>query len=372
MIDQPSLLKSVIKKGVAGAVVGAILIGVGKALAFPPVFQTMFFIYAMLGAAVFILLDAPAMNPIRGIRAAAVLVAFYVVISAAYIGGASLLPQYDPEDEKGKIEKLLKVKREKAEHDLKSLDELIQRAAALDTKVQALSARLKEVAPDSTLSLGPAADAVKPAPGGMSLLARGMEVYELHECYNCHKIGGKGSVKKRGPVLDNIGNLLTIDDIKKKIFDASYLYAEGFEKEHKKGQMPDKYKELMTEEELNALAAYLSTLKNPAVDTPKPVFVKTKMEHGFIVYGYLRDGRGNPVPGLEVQAKPMKEDVRTATAKTNLEGYYEIFLHLHNEDSGTKITVSAKGVQKDIVATYDPNDKVTKRQAAVDLSVPAG
>ena len=72
----------------------------------------------------------------------------------------------------------------------------------------------------------------------MSLLARGMEVYELHECYNCHKIGGKGGAKKRGPELDNVGNLLTIDDIKKKIVDPTYLYAEGFEKEHKKGVMP--------------------------------------------------------------------------------------------------------------------------------------
>ncbi|MGH7253962.1 MAG: hypothetical protein ACREIE_09220, partial [Nitrospiraceae bacterium] len=174
-------------------------------------------------------------------------------------------------------------------------------------------------------------------------------------------------VKKRGPVLDNIGNLLTIEDFKKKIFDPTYLYAEGFEKEHKKGVMPDKYKDLMTEEELNALAAYLSTLKNPAVDTPRPVFVKTKVEHGFIVYGYVRDGSGKPVPGVEVQAKPMKQDAHAGSVKTNQEGYYEIFLHLHNEDSGTRISVSAKGAQRELVANYDPNDKVTKRQASVDL-----
>lgn len=367
MLDQPIFLKSVMKKMLAGAVVGAVLVGVGKMLEFPPVFQVMFFIYAMLGAAVFILLDAPAIAPIGGLKAVAALIVFYVVISAAYIGGASFLPQYDPEDEKGKIDKLLKAKREKAEQELKSLDDLLRRADALDAKVQALSARLHEVAPASIPGL--ITDAIKPVSGGMSLIARGMEVYDLHECYNCHKIGGKGSVKKRGPVLDNIGNLLTIEDIKKKIFDPTYLYAEGFEKEHKKGQMPGKYKELMTEEELEALGAYLSTLKNPAVETPRPVFVKTKVEHGFIVYGYVRDSSGKPVPGLEVQAKPSKEHAHAGSVKTNPEGYYEIFLHLHNEDSGTKITVSAKGVQKDIVATYDPADKVTKRQAAVDLSI---
>lgn len=365
MVQQRSLTTYILIKVVVGLIGGMILVAAAWALEFPPVFQVMFFIYAMLGTAVFILLDAPAMKPMAGVKAVVALGIFYIAVSAVYILGASSLPQYDPEDEKGKIEKLLKVKREKAEQEPKHLDELMKQAAALETRVQSLSARLALLAP------APAAPAEgpKPSAGGMSLLARGREVYDLHECYNCHKIGGKGSVKKRGPVLDNIGNLLTIEDFKKKVFDPTYLYAEGFEKEHKKGVMPRKYQELMSEEELGALAAYLSTLKNPAVETPKPVFVKTKVEHGFIVYGYVRDAGGKPVPGVEVQAKPLKEQAHAENGKTNPEGYYEIFLHLHNEDTGTKITVSAKGTQKDVVANYDPNDKITKRQAAVDLSV---
>jgi len=357
--------RSLMKKALLGAIVGATLIGVAKALAFPPVFQRMFFIYAMLGVVVFVLLDAPALKPLSGMDALVALVVFYALLSAVYIGGASLLPQYDPGDEKGKIDKLLKAKREKAGHELQNLDALMQHAVALERKTQELAARLNRLAPASTPEAAPS----KPPAGGMSLVARGMEVYELHECYNCHKIGGKGSVKKRGPVLDNIGNLLTIEDFKKKIFDPAYLYAEGFEKEHKKGVMPDKYKDLMSEEELDALAAYLSTLKNPSVETPKPVFVKTKVEHGFIVYGYVRDRSGKPIPGVEVQAKPIKADAHAASTKTNQQGYYEIFLHLHNDDSGTKITVSTGAAQKVVVATYDPSDKVTKRQAAVDLIV---
>ncbi len=336
-------------------------------LDFPRVFQTMFVLYAALGLVIFLLLDAPSLPRLSGWGAGVALVGFYAVVSAAYILGATALPQYDPENEKEKIEKLLKAKREKAAQGSKNLDELMKQASELEAKVETLTARLSRVAPAA--SLVPEARPSRPAQGAVSLVAQGMEVYELHECYNCHKIGGKGSVKKRGPVLDNVGNLLTIEDIKKKIFDPTYLYAEGFEKEHKKGQMPDKYRELMTEEELNALAAYMSTLKNPAVETPKPVFVKTKVEHGFIVYGYVRDARGNPIPNAEVQAKPLKKDAHVGSQKTNQEGYYEIFLHLHNEDSGTKIVVSAGSAQKEIVATYDPNDKVTKRQASVDLSV---
>ncbi|MER3425378.1 MAG: hypothetical protein C4293_21235 [Nitrospiraceae bacterium] len=355
------------------AAILAVLIWIGSSLlGFPLVFQIMFIIYVGLGLLIFLLLDAPALPQLSGFKAVVALLGFYVVISGAYILGASALPQFDPEDEKGKIDKLLKAKRERAGQEFASPGELVKKATELEAKVESLMARLNRLAPPGG---APAAvtEAPKPTVGqdSASLIARGMEVYELHECYNCHKIGGKGSVKKRGPILDNVGNLLTIEDIKKKIFDPTYLYAEGFEKEHKKGVMPDKYKELMSEEELNALAAYLSTLKNPEIETPRPIFVKTKVEHGFIVYGYVRDSSGKPIAGVEVQAKPLKDHAHASSVKTNEQGYYEIFLHLHNEDAGTKIAVSAKGVQKEIVANYDPNDKVTKRQASVDLSVPA-
>jgi len=362
-------------KGVLIKIVVAAVIAVGAwfgsaALGFPHVFQVMFALYAALGLAVFLLLDAPPLPRLSGVTAAVTLIAFYLVLSAVYIFGAAALPQYDPDDEKGKIDKLLKAKREKAEQEHGQTDQLVRTARELDSKIESLSQRLARFAPAS-----PAEATASPMPAassGQTLLARGMEVYELHECYNCHKIGGKGSVKKRGPVLDNIGSYLTKDDVKKKVFDPTYLYAEGFEKEHKKGVMPDKYKELMTDEEVDALAAYLTTLKNPSVETPKPVFVKTKVEHGFTVFGYVRDAAGKPIAGIDVQAKPAGEHAHGAVGKTNAEGYYEIFLHMHNENAGQKVTVSAKNVQKDFVANYDPNDKVTKRQAAIDLTVPAG
>src|SRR2546426_10680279 len=123
----------------------------------------------------------------------------------------------------------------------------------------------------------------------------------------------------------------------------------------------------MPAEALNALAAYVATLKNPAVQPPKPICVKPKVEHGFTVYGYVRDKSGKPVPDLPVTAQPLKEGREGHTVKTNKEGYYEIFLHIHNEDVGIKIAVSANNVKKEITANYNPEDKVTKRQAAVEL-----
>ena len=363
-------MKRMAWKLIAGVVIAAGLWAGSGVLGFPLVFQVMFVLYAALGLAIFLLLDAPSLPGFSGRSAVAGLIVFYVVISGVFVLGATALPQYDPDDEKTKSEKLLKARREKAAQEHGQLDELIQNAKRLEARVESLSARLNRLAPARSAEADQAARPVA-LPGAGSFVARGMEVYELHECYNCHKIGGKGSVKKRGPELDNIGAVLTKEDIKKKIFDPTYLYAEGFEKEHKKGVMPDKYKELMSEEELDALGAYLSTLKNGTVQTPRPVFVKTKVEHGFTVYGYVRDASGKPLAGVEVQAQPLKDHGHATKAKTNPEGYYEVFLHLHNEDTGTKVRVTAQGASKELVAQYDLNDKVTKRQASVDLQVPA-
>ncbi len=350
---------------IAAALIPIVWFGTA-AMHFPPIFQKMFVLYVLLGLTVFLLLDAPPFPNLTGWRAVAALIIFYVVLSAVYIGGASFLPQYDPTVEKGKIDKIVKPKLETPEARRARLEEMIKKSEELQAKTGAILAELEKLAPSAPAG-GPVAGAQTISAGSGDIIARGMEVYDLHECYNCHKIGGKGSVKKRGPVLDNIGNLLTQEDFKKKIFDPTYLYAEGFEKEHKKKQMPDKYKELMSDEEVTALAAYLATLKNPAVETPKPIFVKSKVDHGFIVYGYVRDKAGKPIPDLPIIAQPLKEGREGHGGKTNKEGYYEIFLHIHNEDAGTRIVVSAKDVKKEIVATYNPEDKVTKRQAAVDL-----
>jgi mono/diheme cytochrome c family protein len=336
------------------------------AMHFPPVFQIMFVIYVLLGLVVFLLLDAPPVQKVGGWKAVIALLVFYAVISAAYVLGASILPQYNPAVEKEKIDKIVKPKMETPEQRHARLEALLKKTEELQTKTDTLLTALNRFSPPQTATV-PSAASAPAASGSVDIIARGMEVYDLHECYNCHKIGGKGSVKKRGPVLDNIGSYLTPDDIKKKVFDPGYLYADGFEKEHKKKQMPDKYKELMTDEEVNALAAYLATLKNGSSDTPKPIFVKSNVSHGFIVYGNVKDKSGKPLPGVTVTAKPLKPGREAHEATTNKEGYYEIFLHIHNEDVGTKIEVSAKDAKKEITANYNPEDKVTKRQAAVDL-----
>ncbi len=148
--------------------------------------------------------------------------------------------------------------------------------------------------PTPTSTLGQAQDTV-PAPvttlpvtptptpqagGGISaeLIQRGQQAYRDWECFNCHVINGEGGVKRRGPELDNIGNLLSPDAIRAEILNPSFSLAAGFEEEYNKVTMPNDYGRRMSEEEINALVAYLSTLQDESVQTPKPLFPGTAKE----------------------------------------------------------------------------------------------
>ena len=267
---EQSLMRNVTKKGIVGVIVGIVLVAVAKATHFPFVFQIMFFIYAMLGAGVFILLDAPSLNRLEGVKAIIGLVLFYLVLSGVYIGGATSLPQYDPEVEKGKIEKLLKARRARTQQG--KAEELIARAKALNERAVSIEQQLKALGGGVQVVEEAAATPTASAAAG-DLVALGREQWELQECYNCHKLFGKGG-KKRGPELDNIGNLMTPEGLREKILDPKSWKAEGFDKQYKKGKMPDKYKDLMFDEEIDALVAFLSTLKDPSVNTPKPIKMK--------------------------------------------------------------------------------------------------
>ena len=260
---------NVIKKLAIGLVVGGALVGITKALEFPFIFQMMFFGYAMLGAAVFMLLDAPALTTMSGVKSVIALVAFYIVLCTVYIAGASLWPQYDPEDEKGKIAKILGPKFAATQQG--KAEELIARAKALDEQVKALEVRLKALGGDQATKEQPAgAPAATASVATGDFMKQGEEQWQLQECYNCHKLKGEGG-KKRGPELDNIGTYLTVDEIKQKILDPKSFMAEGFEKEWEKGKMPDKYKDLMEQNDVVALASWLGTFKNTSVNTPKPI-----------------------------------------------------------------------------------------------------
>lgn len=265
------LIKRLLVGGIAAVV---LFVAARFVFHFPPVFQVMFVLYAALGTLVFILLDAPALPTFSGVKAVVALVAFYAVISGTFIAGANFLPQYDPQVEKGKIDKIVKPKL--AATDKGKVDELLKRSEELNAQSQAILKRLEALGGEDAKKIeaslgGGAGPAAAPAAAGGNLIALGKEQYDLQECYNCHKVGGKGSVKKRGPILDNIGSLMKPEEMKEKLMNPRSWMADGFEKEYNKKLMPGKYKELMSEQEIDALVAYLSSLKDASVQTPKPI-----------------------------------------------------------------------------------------------------
>jgi len=55
------------------------------------------------------------------------------------------------------------------------------------------------------------------------------------------------------------------------------------------------------------------------------------------------------------------------TVFTDERGYYEVLLHLHNNNQGDEIQITAGTVVKSIKATFNPEDKHTERKSEVNL-----
>lgn len=267
---------NILKKLGIGLAVGGVLVGIARSQEVPADFQLLFFVISVIGAIVFILLDAQPIGTMSGGKSLAAVVAFWIFLITVCVAGASLLPQFDPEDEKAKIGKLLDKERKQSAQG--KTEELIARAKALDEQLKALEERLKGVGGAqvaTATSSPPAGDKPSAAVGGGGgasgdVMKVGEEQWQLQECYNCHKLRGEGG-KKRGPELDNIGSLMTVEEIQQKIADPKSFMAEGYEKEWQKGIMPNKFKDLMDPKEMLALATWLSSFKNTSVNTPKPI-----------------------------------------------------------------------------------------------------
>jgi mono/diheme cytochrome c family protein len=83
--------------------------------------------------------------------------------------------------------------------------------------------------------------------------ARGEKVYADQKCSLCHSIGGKGNAK--GP-LDDVGSKLSADEIRAWITDAKGMTAKT-----KSTRKPEMKSYTLPKEDVDALVAYLSTLK---------------------------------------------------------------------------------------------------------------
>ena len=256
--------------------IGTVLVGAGLffgagAAGFPFVYQCTFSGYALLGFIVYVVLDAPPMKPLSGWAAGLAIAVFYLILSVGFIVLGNVLPQFETEKEIAGIAR--KTKKYFKEIETAKDESLMATARELGEKADKILARLNEIETGSAVSLpeveldfGGAIDIESVA----DPIERGRLVYLDHECGNCHQLGSRRA-KKRGPKLDNIGNLMTKAQMKEKVFDPKSSTTEGFEK-RKKDKMPDKYPDVMSEDELEWLSLYMMTLKDESVETPKPIY----------------------------------------------------------------------------------------------------
>jgi mono/diheme cytochrome c family protein len=85
-------------------------------------------------------------------------------------------------------------------------------------------------------------------------IALGMKVYEQQKCSMCHSIGDKGN--KKGP-LDDVGSKLSADEIRQWMVNPK----EMTEKTKSERKPPMKAYPDLKKEELDALVAYMQSLK---------------------------------------------------------------------------------------------------------------
>lgn len=102
----------------------------------------------------------------------------------------------------------------------------------------------------------------------------------------------------------------------------------------------------------------------------EPVWATHDTQHRYTVFGYVRDEQGKPLPDVKVTVDEVPLN-QTGSALTDGDGYYEVLLHLHNENLGDQILIKAQDQEKRTKVSLDPQDHTTERRAEIDFGPPA-
>ena len=101
---------------------------------------------------------------------------------------------------------------------------------------------------------------------------------------------------------------------------------------------------------------------------PPAVFAEHEADHRFFVSGYVRDAAGNPLHETAVSVEHKGGQKKTAT--TNRRGYYEVMFHLHNDNLGDEMVVTAGSEVKKVTMAFDPGDHFSERRGEVSFGAP--
>jgi len=194
-------------------ILAGILWFLGGKFGFPIWWQIEFVAFAVVALAFFMLLDAKTLKPEKSTFSWVFrLLTTYALASGLFIVITAQLPQFDPQVEVDKLNRP-------------------------PVKLSGLA--------------------------GPEVIAAGREVFENNKCFNCHKVFWEGN-SDRGPNLGTrqIG-LYSEDYIRGQITNPRNDQSPGFEDKKSKKAMPTYYEEDLSEDEIDAVVAYLKTLRDP-------------------------------------------------------------------------------------------------------------
>ena len=90
-----------------------------------------------------------------------------------------------------------------------------------------------------------------------------------------------------------------------------------------------------------------------------PVYAEHEVDHRYEVEGYILDGSGEPVAATSVTIRIQNDII--GSAETAGDGYYSIRAHLHDENLGQQLTITAGGQKFQTRVTFRRGDTSTQR-----------
>ena len=100
--------------------------------------------------------------------------------------------------------------------------------------------------------------------------------------------------------------------------------------------------------------------------TAGAVWATHEADHRFTIEGFVCEVDGTAAEKAEVVVKNTRVNVGQ-TVETDERGYYKATLHLHNDNRGDPILVTARREEQRIKVQFDPNDLESERKARVDF-----
>ena len=97
-----------------------------------------------------------------------------------------------------------------------------------------------------------------------------------------------------------------------------------------------------------------------------PAAADHEVFYRYVVLGYVKDARGKPVAGREVELVRQKTGL-SYLADTDHTGFFVIVAQLGDESAGEPLTLSAGGSRTRIIARFDPANHRDDRGTRVDL-----